>query len=173
MASEKWCPLVSELPNCCNKRLNSEHLNGFKTSGLLSWGPPLTFNPPRLKASSRRKNQGDAQGGRQKELDHFLIFGHFSVSFCYFFSSLSCHTPFAGLFLQQGERRSAKNVPKFSPHFWSSQPRISAEFVVPVNNLAKTPLYMDHSCQKFFFPLFGLFRKVVGQELVKSWATNV
>ena len=49
-----------------------------------------------------RKLQGDAKGGRQKELDHFFIFGHLSVTFSDAFVSFFvtflpdplCWTPF-------------------------------------------------------------------------------
>ena len=44
--------------------------------------------------------QGAAKGGRQKEFDHFF---RFLVTFWSLFSSLFCHTPFAGLLLRQGE----------------------------------------------------------------------
>ena len=64
--------------------------------------------------------QGAAEGGQQKEFDHFFrfrnSFGHPLVTFSdasVTFSSLFCQTPFAGLLLQQGDSYSLHSMRNF------------------------------------------------------------
>ena len=64
--------------------------------------PPYNGNDPRPPLVVY--NQGAAKGGRQKEFDHFFVFGTLLVTFRSLFltllspfSSLFCQTPFAGL----------------------------------------------------------------------------
>ena len=65
---------------------------------------------------------GAAKGGRQKEFDHFFVFGTRSVFLVTFsdasvtFSVTFCQTPFAGVLLRQGDNcQGSRGSSKKSP----------------------------------------------------------
>ena len=72
--------------------------------------PPFPHRALQGNGCSDLFSQGAAKGVRQKEFDHFFVFGTLSVTFrslflmlLSLFSSLFCQTPFAGLLLLQGD----------------------------------------------------------------------